>query len=97
MFLMMYNQVRGSRGLYSPKGNYIIRKDKIYCIECLKCGSFYIVIRGNLRDIKSKQPQKQVSVDFNSQGHSLNDLKLQVSYQNFGDHFSRKAKESFMI
>ena len=27
---------------------------------------------------------------FNSEGHSLNDLKVQVLYQNFRDNFSRK-------
>ena len=101
------HQVRGPKGVYSPKDNIsCISKDIIYCIECLKCGSLYIGeterrlgdrIREHLRDIKTKQPQKQVSVHFNSQGHSLNDLKVQVLYQNFRDKFSRKAKESFLI
>ena len=101
------HQVRGPIGIYSLKGKFsCISKDIIYCIECLKCGGLYIGetkrrlgdrIREYLRDIKSKQPQKQVSVHFNSQRHSLNDLKVQVLYENFRDNFSRKAKESFLI
>ena len=36
-------------------------------------------------------------VHFNSDGHSIEDLKVQVLYQNIKDNFSRKAKESFFI
>ena len=56
------HQVRGPRGVYSPKDNFsCISKDVIYYIECLKCGSLYIGetgdrIREHLRDIKTKQP-----------------------------------------
>ena len=101
------HQVEGPAGQFLPKGTFnCITKDIIYCIECVKCGHLYIGeterrlgdrIREHLRDIKNKHTNKQVAVHFNSDGHSVKDLKVQVLYQNMKDNFSRKAKESFFI
>ena len=76
----------------------------ISCLEILRCiktivvgilvySPFISIVKNCIFFLKTK---KQGSVHFNSQGHSLNDLKVQVLYQNFRD-FSRKAKESFLI
>ena len=107
MFLMMCTKSEGQGVFILQRATLVVSaKNIIYCIECIKCGSLCIGetkrrlgdrIREHLRDTKFKQPQKQVSVHFNSQGHSLNDLKVQVLYQNFRDNFYRNAKEGFLI
>ena len=68
--------------------------------EILQCGppawkQMKKCVQARKIEVRSKQPQKQVSVYFNSQGHSLNDLKVQVLYQNFRDKFSRKLGTVF--
>ena len=78
-----------------------VTKDVIYCIECGKCGDIYIGeterrlgdrIREHLRDIKTKNRNKEVAIHFNSPGHSLENFKVQILYENLKDNLARKMR-----
>ena len=98
--------VHGPKGSFSPQGRFsCVTKDVIYCIECGKCGDIYIGetekrlgdrIREHLRDVKTKNRNKEVAIHFNSPGHSLENFKVQILYEN-KDNLARKIKESYFI
>ena len=99
--------VEGPRGKFTSAGSFSsISKDVIYCIECTRCGEIYIReterrlgnrIRVHLRDVKNKNRHKEVAIYYNSFGHSLDNFKVQVLYENIHGNLARKIKESYFI
>ena len=97
--------VHGPNGSFSPQGRFsCVTKDVIYCIERGKCGDIYIGeterrlgdrIREHLRDIKNRN--KGVAMHFNLPGHSLENFKVQILYENIKDNLATKMKESYFI
>ena len=84
----------------------VSEKNLIYCIECTRCGEIYIgeteyrlgdSIREHLRDVKNKNRHKEVAIYDNSFGHSLDNFKVQVLYENINGNLARKIQEGYFI
>ena len=100
--------LRGSKGSVNHTGNFnCVTRNIIYYIICKKCGDLYIGeserrlgdrFREHLGDIRrNKTPNKEVSVHFNSNGHSVSDIQVCVISSINGNTLARKVKESFYI
>jgi hypothetical protein len=80
--------IQGSKGTVTPVGNFsCISKNIVYCIVCQKCGDLYVGeterrlgdrFMEHLRDVKNNNNNKEVSIHFNQNGHSVNNMKVCV-------------------
>jgi hypothetical protein len=53
--------------------------------------------REHLQDVKTKKNNKEVSIHFTQNGHSVNDMKVCVIAANSQGSMERKIKESYFI
>ena len=54
-------------------------------------------MREQLRKVKNMSRHKEVTIHFNSFGHSLDHFRVQVLYENINGNLARKIKESYFI
>ena len=106
-FLTPSTVLNGPNGSFNIKYSFNCQNNNVvYALVCSSCSKIYIGetyrrfevrIGEHLADITHKRMNRPVAAHFCQEDHSISDLQALCVWQNKGDDFMRKTKESELI